>query len=70
LPEYAWPGEYHIDLTIADLAANRQVKTSVPFTVEGMPIEPSDTLTLRNVRLTDGSNRPLHGLAIHRTETR
>jgi uncharacterized RDD family membrane protein YckC len=58
LPEYAWPGEYHIDLTIADLAANRQVKTSVPFTVEGMPIEPSDTLTLRNVRLTDGESGP------------
>ena len=66
LPEYAWPGTYHVDLTIADLVANRQVKASMPFTVEGMPIEPSDTLTLRNVRVTEGDGGPTRASAIYR----
>jgi uncharacterized RDD family membrane protein YckC len=66
LPEYAWPGKYHIDLTVVDLAANREVAASVPFTVEGMPIEPSDTLTLRNVRLTDGESGPPRPNATYR----
>jgi len=66
LPEYAWPGTYYIDFTIADLAANREVATSVPFTVAGAPIEPSDTLTLRNFRLTDGKDGPLRQSAAYR----
>jgi len=66
LPEFAWPGTYYIDFTIADLAANREVATSVPFTVAGTPIEPSDTLTLRNFRLTDGKDGPLRQSAAYR----
>lgn len=67
LPEYAWPGTYYIDLTIADLTANREVATSVPFTVKGTPIEPSDTLTLRNFRLTDGKDGPVRQSSAYRT---
>jgi len=66
LPEYAWPGTYHVDLTIADLVANRQVKASMPFTVEGTPIEPSDTLTLRNVRVTEGDGGPTRANSVYR----
>jgi uncharacterized RDD family membrane protein YckC len=66
LPEYAWPGAYNIDLTVVDLSANRQVKASVPFVVEGPPIEPSDTLTLRNFRLTEGDDGPPRPNAAYR----
>jgi uncharacterized RDD family membrane protein YckC len=61
LPDFAMPGTYQLRLTVADLAGNHQISTTVPFTVEGLTVEPSKTLTLRNFRLTEtkyGATRP------------
>ncbi len=58
LPDYVIPGEYRLDLTVVDLVGNRKVVASAPFRVEGAAFEPSATLVLRNVRLTEGEDGP------------
>jgi uncharacterized RDD family membrane protein YckC len=58
LPSYAVPGEYRLDITVADVVGNRKVAVSAPFRVTGVPFEPSAALVLRNVRLTEGEDGP------------
>lgn len=58
LPSFAVPGEYRLDITVADLVGNRKVAVSAPFKVEGAPFEPSAALALRNVHLTEGEDGP------------
>jgi uncharacterized RDD family membrane protein YckC len=58
LPEYCLPGQHRLDMLVEDLVAGRQVKASVPFTVNAAPYEPSGKLTFRSLHLTEGKDGP------------
>jgi uncharacterized RDD family membrane protein YckC len=58
LPNYVEPGNYRLEVTVADLVGNRKVVVSAPFKVEGQPFQPSASLALRGLRLTEGEDGP------------
>lgn len=51
IPPLVMSGEYKIVVKVEDLIAHATAELSVPFRVRGHEVAPSDTLTVRNLRL-------------------
>jgi uncharacterized RDD family membrane protein YckC len=58
LPDYCLPGQHRLEMVVEDLIGHRRLTAAVPFVVDAAPYEPSDTLVLRALRLTDGEDGP------------
>lgn len=58
LPGFALAGVHRFEVVVTDLVSGRRVAIARPFTVDALPFEASDSLRLRNVRLTDGDEGP------------
>lgn len=61
LPGFALPGVYRLDVVVTDLVSGRHLTVTRPFSVNALPFQPSATLVLRNVRLTEGDDGPPRG---------
>jgi hypothetical protein len=48
IPPLAGPGAYKVVVKVEDVLAKTTAELSIPFKVRGHPIEPSETLTIRN----------------------
>lgn len=49
IPAFAPPGEYHVKVKGSDQVAHSEIATELTFEVRGHPVEPSSTLTARNL---------------------
>jgi uncharacterized RDD family membrane protein YckC len=58
VPAFALAGTHRLELSVTDLESGRHVAVTRPFTVDALPFQPSATLVLRNVRLTEGDDGP------------
>jgi uncharacterized RDD family membrane protein YckC len=58
VPAFALPGTHRLEVDVTDLESGRHVAVARPFTVQALPFQPSDTLVLRHVRLTEGEDGP------------
>jgi uncharacterized RDD family membrane protein YckC len=58
LPDFAIPGDYHLNVAVEDLVAGRKVVVSAPFRVVAAPFEASATLAIRNLHQTEGEDGP------------
>jgi len=71
IPPFAPGGAYHIKVTARDEVANTELASQLDFQVRGHTVEPSATLTARNLRFvkdeTDGP--PLDPAVYHPGET-
>jgi len=71
IPPFAPGGAYHIKVTARDEVAKTELTSQLDFQVRGHSVEPSDTLTARNLRFvkdeTDGP--PLDPALYHPGET-
>jgi hypothetical protein len=71
IPPFAPAGAYHIKVTAKDEVANTELTSQLDFQVRGHAVEPSSTLTGRNLRFvkdeTDGP--PLDPAVYHPGET-
>lgn len=54
IPPLAGSGTYKIAISVTDLISKATAAKEVPFEVHGRPVEPSDKLTIRNIRFYRG----------------
>jgi len=71
VPAFAPGGTYHIKVTAKDEVGNSELSSELDFQVRGHPVEPSPTLTARNLHFvrTENDGPPLDPAVYHPGET-